>query len=340
MRKSTFSSHAEFQQLKEVIVGQGYPSEYFDYIEDVEVRDNLQKIFGEIEEDFQSLIKTLNDLGVKTMRPGIKSKEEFLKDPLATPPLTPRDRQVVLNDKMVRMNNWDTWENMWTYFRRFRGGDIIDPYSNNEMPIVDGANASCIFKMGRDIWFDQSDFLTPEHTTWLKENILTRPDYRFHEMVTDGHSDCVFTVLKPGVILTSFWDAGVAYAKDFPGWKLHRVENPSMQRFNEFRDELHPGLNWWVPGADNAPKFKEYVDTYLGDWTGEMHESVFDVNCLIVNQENVIFGCYDKAVFDYCEANGINPILCDIRHRFFFDGSVHCCTLDTLREGDCEDYFS
>ena len=233
------------------------------------------------------------------------------------------------------MNNWETWIPLHDSFRKYDPDNIVELVDD-----IDGANASCIFKMGKDIWFDQSDFLTPTQSAWLKNNVLTRPDYRFHEMVTDGHSDCVFTVLKPGVILTSFWDAGVAYKDDFPNWKLHRVENPSMERFNDFRDKLHPGQNWITPGVDNAPRFKQYVDTYLKDWTGEMHESVFDVNCLIVNQENVIFGCYDEAVFKYCEANGINPILCDIRHRFFFDGSVHCCTLDTLREGDCEDYFS
>lgn len=337
---SKFNSHAEFQQLKEVIVGQGYPPEYFDFIEDQEVRQNLQKIFGEIEEDFQHLIKTLEDLGVKCYRPGIPTKEEFALNPTMTPPLTPRDRQQVLNGKMVRMNNWDTWGRLWKWLKETYPEDVVDEYIGQSIPPIDGANASCIFKMGKDIWFDQSDFLNQTQTQWLKDNILTRPDYRFHDMVTDGHSDCVFTVLKPGVILTSFWDAGVAYKDDFPNWKLHRVENPSLERFNDFRAELHPGFSWWVPGVDNAPKFKKYVDTYLGEWVGEVHESVFDVNCLVVNEENVIFGCYDEAVFKYCEANGINPILCDIRHRFFFDGSVHCCTLDTVREGDCEDYFS
>ena len=39
---SKFNSHAEFQQLKEVVVGQGYPPEYFDHIENQEVRENLQ----------------------------------------------------------------------------------------------------------------------------------------------------------------------------------------------------------------------------------------------------------------------------------------------------------
>jgi argininosuccinate synthase len=60
---------------------------------------------------------------------------------------------------------------------------------------------------------------------------------------------------------------------------------------------------------------------------------------LSIDENHVVFGCYDKGVFDYCRSHGIEPILCDIRHRFFFDGSVHCCTLDIRRKGGMEDYY-
>ena len=28
-----------------------------------------------------------------------------------------------------------------------------------------------------------------------------------------------------------------------------------------------------------------------------------------------------------------------MRHRFFWDGGLHCATSDLEREGECEDYF-
>jgi hypothetical protein len=202
-----------------------------------------------------------------------------------------------------------------------------------------GANASSIYKMGRDIWFDESDWLRPEQSQWLIDTVLTDPRYRFHRMFTDGHSDCVFAVLRPGVILTTYHDNGVRYSDDFFGWTVHRINNPSIDRFWQFRDEMHPGLTWWVPGKDNLPQFRDYVDQYLHHWVGAIHETVFDVNCLSIDTQHVIFACYNQEVFDYCRSHGIEPILCEQRHRFFFDGGIHCVTLDLEREGDMEDYF-
>jgi hypothetical protein len=335
-------SHSEFQPLKEVVVGQGYPVDYFDCVEDTQTRDTLQTIFGEIEEDFQTLINTLESLGVTTVRPGIISKKSFESsvkyNHAIVPPITPRDRQGVFGDKLVRLSDWNSFAPLINHYKAQDPENVIIP-SGLDADIITGANASCVYRMGRDVWFDQSDWLTPAQSDWLIANIFKDSRYRFHKMHTNGHSDCVFSVLKPGVILTSFHDAGVAYAKDFPNWNIHRVNNPSVERYHQFRNNMHPGGKWWVPGKDNLDNFRNYVDQYLNHWVGEIHETVFDVNCLSIDTEHVIFACYNKEVFDYCEANGVTPILCDLRHRFFFDGGTHCCTLDIHREGELEDYL-
>jgi hypothetical protein len=336
------NSYSEFQPLKEVVLGQGYPPDYFDCIADAQTRETLQTIFREIEEDFQNIIRTLNQFGVRVVRPGIISKFEFEQSvehncPVI-PPLTPRDRQVVFGNKLVRLSNWHTFDPLLNYYRNQCADNVIIPRGLDQLAI-DGANASCVYRMGRDIWFDQSEWLTPEHTQWLQKNILNDSQYRFHAMQTNGHSDSVFSVLKPGVILTCFHDAGIAYEQDFPGWSQFKVEKPSVERFNNFKNEYHPGITWWVPGKNNLDQFRTFVDQYLNHWIGEIHETVFDVNCLSINTEHVVFACYNKDVFAYCESNGITPILCDLRHRFFFDGGTHCCTLDIEREGGMEDYF-
>lgn len=332
------SSYSEFQLLKEVVVGQGYPADYFDCVNDTQVRETLQQIFTEIEEDFQFLIKVLEQHNVRVTRPGIISKAQFEMHPHVLPPITPRDRQTVFGNQLVRVAAHSTFDPLVEYYRQLYPDQVVVPRGKDAHTMRDG-NASCVYRMGRDVWFDESDWLRPEQSQWLIDNVMTDHGYRFHRMHTNGHSDCVFAVLKPGVILTSFHDAGVRYAEDFPGWQLHRVQNPSVERFTEFKNKLHPGLKWWVPGVDNLDRFKSYVDQYLNHWVGEVHETVFDVNCLSIDTKHVIFACYNKEVFDYCRANGVEPILCELRHRFFFDGGVHCCTLDIEREGGMEDYF-
>jgi hypothetical protein len=337
----TISVYSEFQPLREIVVGSGYPPEYFDHIGDAGIRTCLQQIFGEIEEDFSHLQRTLESLGVTVLRPQIISREEFDLNPMLIPPLTPRDRQGVFGQKLVRMGPWGIWDWLFDHYSDLAPDQVLDPFrSGPDADHINGANNSCVYRMGRDIWFDHSEWMTPQHSAWLRQHVLQDPAYRFHDMHTLGHGDCVFAVLRPGVLLTSYHD-GVEYQRDFPDWHMHCVDTPSINRhhYQEFRDRSHPGGTWWVPGADNVPGFRAYVDQYLQHWVGAMHESVFDVNCVSVDESHVIFGCYDKAVFDYCRGHGIEPILCDIRHRFFFDGSVHCCTLDTRREGGMEDYF-
>lgn len=332
---------SEFQPLREVVVGQGYPPDYFDFIQDSQVRDNLQKVFYEIEQDFLNLQRVLESFGVRVQRPGVISKIDFEKNPRMMPPLTPRDRQGVFGQRLVKLSDTKTYSGIFDIYQQEHAEQILDAWRDNIEPhVIDGANNSCIYRMGRDVWFDHSEWMTEAQSQWLRQHVFQDGRYRFHDMHTLGHGDCVFAVLRPGILLTSYHD-GVEYARDFPSWQMHCVTTPSMLRepWWRFRDQLHPGLCFWIPNQDNLPRFKSYVDQYLTDWVGAIHESVFDVNCLSIDEKHVIFGCYDADVFAYCRQHGIEPILCDIRHRFFFDGSVHCCTLDIRREGEMEAYL-
>lgn len=330
---------SEFQPLEEIVLGQGYPPDYFDHVQDSQTRDGLQTIFGEIAEDFDRLRRTLESFGV-TVRPvDVISKHQFHAQPDSLPPLTPRDRQGVFGQQLVRLSPYSMFDCIFDHYSSIRPDQVIDPFRDGDC-VINGANNSCVYRMGRDVWFDHSEWMTAQQTAWLRTHVMTDRRYRFHDMHTLGHGDCVFAVLRPGVLLTSYHD-GMDYEQDFPGWAIHCVSTPSIQReaYNRFASQLHPGTQWWIPGVENLPRFRQYVDQYLHTWVGAIHESVFDVNCLSIDESHVIFGCYDKGVFDYCRAHGIEPILCDIRHRFFFDGSVHCCTLDTRRSGAMEDYL-
>jgi hypothetical protein len=99
------------------------------------------------------------------------------------------------------------------------GGTVINPHGPtgwDENCILNGASASCIVRVGRDVFFDNSDFLRPDQTRWIVDNVLG-PEYRVHEAITDGHGDAVFAILKPGVLLESKHDVNLNLAADFPG---------------------------------------------------------------------------------------------------------------------------
>ena len=70
-----------------------------------------------------------------------------------------------------------------------------------------------------------------------------------------------------------------------------------------------------------------------------MEETVFDVNMLIIDPKNVLVVNYNKALFECLERYGITAHVVPFRHRFFWDGGLHCVTSDLHREGQMKNYF-
>lgn len=336
------NSYTSWQPLEEVIVGRAFAPDYFDHIEDAQVRNQLQQILHETEEDLDSLQKTIELYGARVRRPKLISKDTFQRLQMTggtpLPPLTPRDWQISLGNKLLRvLPFWELDDICADY-----ADQVVNPHGGHFNPdcILNGASASCIVRVGRDVFFDNSNFLTPEQSHWITENVLG-PEYRIHEAVTDGHGDAVFAILKPGVILSSKHDENLHFDRDFPGWQVLRVMDSSIDAamaMGKFKYESNPGA-WYVQGSTPTPEFTQFVDTYLKEWTGFVAETVFDVNCLVLDEQNVIFSAYNKSVFDFCEQHGINPIVSELRHSYFWDGGISCCTQDLRRSGGLESYL-
>jgi hypothetical protein len=338
------NSYTSWQPLEEVIVGRAFSPDYFDFIDDAQVRNQLQQILAETEEDLQNLQRTIEQYGARVHRPGLPDKHPFQTrqtkgKPISLPPLTPRDWQISLGQKLLRIIPVSELDDICNNFL----DQVINPQSGTEWNpdyILNDASASCIVRVGRDVFFDNSDYLKPEQTRWIVDNVLG-PDYRIHEAVTDGHGDAVFAILKPGVILSSKHDVNLNLADDFPGWEVHKVWDSSIlaaMEVGKFKQENFNG-RWYVTGQTPTPEFADYVDTYLNKWTGFVSETVFDVNCLVLDEENVIFSAYNKEVFDFCRRHRINPIISELRHSYFWDGGVSCCTQDLRRRGGLETYL-
>ena len=74
------------------------------------------------------------------------------------------------------------------------------------------------------------------------------------------------------------------------------------------------------------------VSSSYFDWVND--DRIHSPLMKIVNVNN-----YNKEVFGFLKKHKIEPIICPIRHRYFWDGGLHCVTLDLQREGARENYF-
>ena len=101
--------YATFDPLKHCWVGSGFKIEYFrdlDIYKNDKIMDPLKRIAEETEEDYQTLIKILNDAGVKTYRSFLDiDKVKSLKN-VYRPPTCPRDHFAVIGEKIYYVGQY------------------------------------------------------------------------------------------------------------------------------------------------------------------------------------------------------------------------------------------
>lgn len=198
-------------------------------------------------------------------------------------------------------------------------------------------NSACNVRVGRDIYVG-----TEHYHQDISEMISSfksfYPQYRWHMVDTGGHSDGTFCPVKPGLII-SLRDIPT-YAETFPDWEVVYLPEQSWFQVRDFLTIKQKNKGkWWVPGEELNDDFTEFVESWLDHWVGFVEETVFDVNMLVIDQHNVVCNNYNKLVFDALERHGVTPHVINFRHRYFWDGGLHCITSDLHREGVMQDYF-
>jgi hypothetical protein len=202
---------------------------------------------------------------------------------------------------------------------------------------IDNFNSADTTRIGKDVYLGTHEYCEDptEKMRLMREHY---PNYRWHSVDTGGHSDGTYCPVTPGLIV-SLKDIP-EYSSTFPGWEVIYLPGQSWGRVRPFLElkEKNKG-KWWVPGEELNDDFTDFVEEWLGHWVGYVEETVFDVNMLVIDKKNVVCNNYNKEVFDAFERRGITPHIVNFRHRFFWDGGLHCVTLDIHREGTQEDYF-
>ena len=238
------------------------------------------------------------------------------------------------NDKEIisKSREFEWWSPV-TDLVKSAGNPIIE---NQYHDILNQIPTNGITRIGRDLFFGISQSTDIDKIKKITEHFF--PDYRNHIVTTGGHIDGCFSPVKPGLIV-SIKDMPT-YSQTFPGWEVVYLPGESWDKVKSFIDLKQKNQGkWWIKGSEYDDELIRYVETWLQDWVGYVEESVFDVNILSIDQQNVIVNGYNKQAFDAFERHGVTPHICPLRHRYFWDGGVHCVTLDLDRDGIPQDFF-
>ena len=327
-------SHDSWTQLEEVWLGDVYPSSFYDHLKP-EVRDVFYQLTEITQQDLGIIQNTLENMDVIVQRPKYESIDQCIDtntDQLVKPQICPRDHHVVLGQKLF-VDHYCHLTQPWQH--------VIDQYQQQphcEVKINPnywfvGSNT---VRLGRDIVVDYQHIPAKDAAVpnMCLDDFL---NYRVTFLNNGGHLDGCFAVLKPGLLITSsYYDK---YDETFPGWHKIQLNEPTFGMYSQPR--LNSGHNgkFWDPTVPVTRAFNQHVIDHALNWVGTYTETYFELNCLVVNEKNVIMLGENEAVARALESHGITVHWVPFRTRTFWDSGVHCLTLDIRRQGQFRDYF-
>jgi len=339
-----YKSWCKWDPLKTVMIGRSYYPEYYRDIKNAKVKDCLVRIAEETEEDFKNYEKVLKQFGCEVIRPELDIDEnlaEYIEQherqhkKFTRPPAQPRDGQQVMGEEMLySMRDHPSIKAALDNYNSVDSFDLTEAITKpGEMRshFFDAPGVTCV---GNRVYVDKKEVPTDVI------DILTEryPEREFIFVKIGGHNDGCFHTLKPGAILSL--ERYTQYEETFPGWDVCYLPNQSWSLVRDFTDlKKKNSGKWWLAGEEKNNNFTDFVETWLTDWVGYCEESVFDVNVLMLDDKHVCVNGYNKTVFDFLKKHDIEPIIVPFRHRFFWDGGLHCVSLDLYREGDMQNYF-
>jgi len=349
--------YSTFDKLKTAMVGDVFAFEKFEHLKQDKILSPLKKVIEETKEDLENLASTLRTAGVEVYRPDMSQTPVDLSKYARKPPQQVRDDMAIVGENCYVANNLPEYSQILSkidpknvcYPKRYL--DYSDPSYTYELNINTPdtpdqqrlLSTSFIHLMGKDLyWGTNTPGWKDSPLIHYHKNKWEQEGFRVHIQAQEemgGHGDATWAILKPGVIMTLF-DIQ-QYEKSFPGWDILYLEDKYWDQLSPFRVmKKKVGGKWWIEGEEHNDELIGYVESWLGDWVGYCEETVFEINLLNIDQNTVIVNNYNKKVFDYFKKHKIEPIICTQRHRWFWDGGVHCLTQDLYREGEMVDYFA
>lgn len=219
---------------------------------------------------------------------------------------------------------------------------VFEEIKNSGTAIVhtdlDFINGCFVSRIGQDLYFATQTYHDDKQGILTQVNDLF-PHTRNHVVNSGGHGDAVYCPVTPGLII-SLNDVPT-YADTFPGWEIVYLPPSNYEHMREFEFSMKRNKGrWFIPGFEKNNNLAVMVDHYFDEWVGQVSETVFDVNILIVDPKNIVVSTHNDQVESACARHGIEVHVVPFRHKYFWDCGIHCVTNDLSRIGPVEDFFT
>jgi len=324
------NGHNSWSQLEEVWLGDVYPAAWYEHLAP-DVRDVFQRLTEITQQDLNIIQQKLQAQGIRVRRPSYDKIDDFLdsRDQLLKPQICPRDYNIVIGNTLYRV--WqgcksDPWKEAIAEYRADPGSAVAAASAM----CINGAN---VVRAGKDIIIDKDN---------VKDYVYRNefPNYRVQVLDNGGHMDGCFAILRPGLILANHYFDD--YERTFPGWEVIMLDNPTYGAAPS-RGYLQPypvyNGKFFDTTVGTNRTFNDHVIKHAQDWVGNYTETYFELNCLVINENTVMMLAENEQLANDLAQRGITVHWVPFRTRSFWDGGMHCLTVDIRRQSIVEDFF-
>lgn len=350
--------------LEQVLLGNCYHPSFFEPVKDSRTRDLLQRLLYETQEDLANFKRCMEMEGVDVVQieegttksgrvintiedeAAIIGSDSSARMGIVVPPmLTPRDDYITLGNKLVSVASWEDKKSLISRYMENPESELATPFFDS-FPNQRGKqfSAPCITRLGKRVIIDDEGIGSAENADFLMSHF---PEFEIVSHTVGGHNDGCFCPMKPGQVLSTTWIPRTTYNNTLPGWNIEYIKDKRYYDTTGKRTKFNRIIArrkavdkmYWHPEAKENKEFADFIDSWLNEWVGYSIESIFEVNMLVINPELVFCPTFDEGTFRYIESIGMTPVHVPFRHRHFWDGGLHCLTVDTRRRGEQQDYW-
>ena len=348
------SCWTEWDPLEEVIVGDSFLIDDLDWQLPPSTKDKFAKILEETKEDLDGLARKLDYLGIKVYRPNptvVSDNISVTKDftiSHAMAPMVPRDQYFVYGDTVYQTYTSmpDRYFDSYCYYDIFKqlfdqgynwisqpppiletldlstfgwqmsGEKVYSDYYKNKLLW----HTACMFKYGDSIMTNYSPG-TQLGFEWMSRNM---PNTKIYRQERFGHIDHGFFSIDDDTIIC-----------DNKEWVPASLANKKIIEISPLLNERRNYDDWINTKVEAEEKLSdEWLDQYLEEWKGYYQSVCFDFNPLVIDSKNILFANDQPKLFKLLASMGIECHVAQLRHSAFWDGGIHCLTLDIKRKGD------
>jgi hypothetical protein len=181
-------------------------------------------------------------------------------------------------------------------------------------------HTATMFKCGDALITNKQGPGTALGLEWMKRNL---PNTRIIENDKWGHIDHGFFMIDDNTV--------ICINKSWVPEALHTKDIIEIEDYVEVLDYSKIVEDF---ATTEGTLSQAWIDKWLNEWKGYVQDVAFDSNVLVIDPKNILFSSKQPKLFKFLEQKGITCHVVNMRHSMFWEGGIHCLTLDVKRRGE------